>query len=485
MKKSLLTFTLAISCAVFTFSLTISAQAQTFSYLADFNGANGASPEGSVVQATDGNFYGTTDIGGANGEGTVFRMTPSGDVSTIYSFCSQPKCADGAFPFAAPILGSDGNLYGATAGGGSDAAYIFGSGVIYKMTLDGKITVLHIFCLSLPCTDGQSPMGLTLASDGNFYGATDVGGKYAGGVVFQLSPAGKFKLLYTFCSRANCADGETPFSPPIEGHDGNFYGAAYGGGTRGGGVVYELTALGVYKVLYNFCNAGFEICHTGADPFSIVQSANGNFYGTTAYGGRYASQFTAGGGTVFELTSTNQYIQLASFDNTHANPAGGLTLASDGNFYGVAQDDSPNLSGTIFKITPEGAVTSLHNFFGNENGYAALGPLFQATDGNFYGTTIYGPGIGGFGTIYRLSNDLSPLVEPVPAAGRVGKKVIILGNNLTGSTGVKFNGKAATFTVVSDTEITATVPSGATTGKISVVTPSETLNSNPQFVVTK
>jgi hypothetical protein len=135
-------------------------------------------------------------------------------------------------------------------------------------------------------------------------------------------------------------------------------------------------------------------------------------------------------------------------------------------------------------VTSAGVFKSIY-VFRVEQGYDPFYSPFQGTNGNLYGATAYGPAPCCYGTIFSLSDGIRPLVETVPVAGKVGKKVIILGNGLTGSTSVKFNGKPAAFHVVSDTEITATVPSGATTGKVSVVTPSGTLNSNPQFVVTK
>lgn len=470
MKESLLTLTLAF--AAITFSLAVRAQAQTVTFLAQFNGENGNGPFGSVIQATDGNFYGTTAAGGAHDKGQVFRMTPSGKISTIYSFCSQSNCVDGALPSTAPILGSDGNLYGAVAYGGSDSAPNAqpGSGAIYKLTLGGQIEILYTFCSSgLPCVDGQSPNRITQASDGTFYGTTPVGGTLNEGTIFRITPGGQFKLLHTFCSQANCGDGQSPRFPPIQGRDGNFYGTA-------GGVFYELTSSGTYEVLHTFCIEG--ACASGSGPTTVVQGAKGNFYGTTVFGG------IENNGTVFEITSTNQYHVLHRFNRTDGNGAlFGLTAANDGNLYGVLLDGGSNIGGTAFEVTPAGRYTTLYSFDAKQ-GSTPIGPLFQGTDGSFYGTTEFGSN-SLFGSVFRLSNGLSPYVEPVPARGNVGERILILGNGLSGTSSVTFNDVAAKFKVQKDTLITAWVPAGATTGTVSVVTPGGTLKSNPQFVVTK
>jgi uncharacterized repeat protein (TIGR03803 family) len=285
-------------------------------------------------------------------------------------------------------------------------------------------------------------------------------------------------VLYSFCSLANCADGFEPETPPIQASNGNIYGVTFGGE----GVVYELTPAGTYTLLHHFCSVSG--CKDGFQTTTLVEGANGNIFGTTVQGG------THNYGTVFEVTSANQYLVLDSFDYLRGYPFEGLALANDGNLYGttIGPGGGEN-GGTIYEITPAGRYTQLYTFNeGSSSGYNPVASLFQGTDGLLYGTTLYGgdtTDCGGCGTIFTLSNGLSPLVETVPVAGPVGQSVIILGNGLTGSSSVTFNSVAAKFTVESDTYIKATVPTGATAGTVSVVTPSGTLNSNPKFVVTK
>jgi uncharacterized repeat protein (TIGR03803 family) len=369
------------------------------------------------------------------------------------------------------VLGSDGNLYGTTNG----FAY-GGYGTVYKMTLSGELTTLYTFCSLAECADGSVPNGLMQASDGNFYGTTFSGGNSNAGTIFKITPAGQFTSLYSFCSLANCADGNSPVYSPIEGSDGNLYGAAWE--YQGGGVLYRFTLAGNYKALYSFCRGIF--CSGGSGPLALVQDGNGNFFGTTQYGGGSDDV-----GTLFELTAKQQFINLHNFDKTDgAYPSAGLTLASDGNLYGATVEGGPADAGTIFEITTAGTFRTLYTF-AHPYAFNPTGPLFQGTDGSFYGATPGGNGDGPLGTVFKFSNGLGQSVETAPGAGAVGKSVLILGNGLTGSSSVTFNGVAAAFAVESDTYIKATVPTGATTGTVSVVTPLGTLNSNPQFVVTK
>jgi hypothetical protein len=210
---------------------------------------------------------------------------------------------------------------------------------------------------------------------------------------------------------------------------------------------------------------------------AITQGSGGNFFGVTNQGG------WVGSGVVFELGPKN-FVVLHAFDayvdgNT---PFYALTAANDGNLYGVIGDSFS--AGFIYEVTAGGKYTSLYNFSCCDGGSNPFGPLLQGTNGNLYGQLEYSAG-GGSGPIFKLSNGIPPSVRTVPVAGKVGQEIIILGNGLTGSTSVRFNGTGAKFSVISDTEITATVPAGATGGTVSVVTPTGTLNSNPKFRVTK
>jgi uncharacterized repeat protein (TIGR03803 family) len=288
-----------------------------------------------------------------------------------------------------------------------------------------------------------------------------------------VSSTGKFKLLYSFCG-GECAEGDGPLALPMQGSDGNFYGTAQ---SLQGGVVYKLTPSGTYKAIHTFCIP----CYGGGNPIfsGMVQDAMGNLFGTTIYA---ANSYNSG--TVFEITPTNQYKVLHTFHfSGGVAPYTGLTLANDGNLYGVAVNDDFDAGGNysiIYEVPPVGEFTTLFTTYNRPNG-----PILQATDGNFYGTSPFVNDGAGYGTVFKLSNGLSPLVKTVPVAGKIGQSVIILGNGLSGSTGVSFNGVEAKFTVESDTYIKAAVPKGATTGIVSVSTRSGTLNSNSQFVVTK
>ncbi|MGA9966340.1 MAG: choice-of-anchor tandem repeat GloVer-containing protein [Terriglobales bacterium] len=451
----------------------IASPAQTFKTLVSFNGTDGANPVyGSLVQGFDGNFYGTTASGGAHGDGTVFRITPSGTLTTLHSFDGT----DGINTFGDPVIqATNGKFYGTTEAGGAH-----GYGTVYEMTPAGVLTTLYSFCAKNNCVDGSYPRGLVQATNGSFYGATCCGGAHGNGTVFKIDGAGKLTTLYSFCAQANCADGADPFIP-VQATDGNFYGTTYNGGTYGSGMFFKITPRGKLTALYSFCSQ--QSCTDGSGPFdSLVQASDGNFYGTTLYGG------TNDDGTVFEITRGGTLTTLYRFDGADgANPAASTVQATNGNFYGTTTYGGAFGSGTVFEVAGPEKLTTLYSFCpqsGCTDGDHPFAGLFQATNGNLYGTTPDGGANGNYGTIFRVGVGLGPFVETLPTSGKVGAHIIILGNSLRGTTSVTFNGKAAAFKA-SSSEIRTNVPSGATTGFVQVTTPKKTLKSNMVFRVTK
>jgi uncharacterized repeat protein (TIGR03803 family) len=451
----------------------IGSPGQTFTLLHSFNGADGSAPYAAVVQGTDGNFYGATSGGGANANGTVFKITPTGTLTTLYSFCPQTGCPDGSVPNGL-VLATDGNFYGTTASGASTSCTgVPGCGTVFKITHGGTLTTLHSF----NGTDGADPVAtLVEATDANLYGATSYGGAncapYGCGTVFKITPSGKLTTLHNFDS----TDGSNPWGA-VQATDGNFYGTTSGGGANGQGTVFKITPTGTLTTLYSFCpQTG---CTDGSYASEgLVQATDGNFYGTTWFGGANND------GTVFKITARGTLTTLHSFDKftDGFTPRGGVVQGTDGNFYGSVDNGDPHNEGTVFKITATGTLTTLHSFRGTDGRFPFAAPV-QATNGNFHGTTTRG-GANLRGTVFSLTVGLGPFVKTLPTSGKVGGKIVILGNHLKGATSVTFNGTPAFFTA-SDTEIKTTVPSGATTGFVKVTTPKRTLKSNVVFRVTK
>jgi len=441
--------------------------AQIFKTLLEFNGADGANPVyTSLIQGRDGNLYGTTLGGGSNGGGTVFKITPRGTLNTLYSFCSQPNCADGALPYAGLVQGSDGNFYGTTYQGGASGVF----GTVFKITPSGALTTLHSFNLS----DGAGPdAGLVQAENGDFYGTTAGGPSSNTGTIFKITSTGSLTTLHIF----DGADGSGPVGTLTQDNYGNLYGTTpYGAGY---GTIFKITLSGTLTVLHSFTLTD------GSYPYGgLVQGSDGSFYGTTYGGGDTSNCFGNGCGTVFKITHAGTLTTLHIFESTEgANPVAALIQATDGNFYGTTYaGGNAGDWGTVFKATPSGMVTTLHSFDGNDGGQP-YGPLSQATNGNLYGTATNALGSASQGTIFGISTGLGPFVSFIGSSGKVGQVVTILGQGFTGTTSVSFHGISAQFTVKSDTFIAAAVPARATTGFVKVTTPGGTLTSNVRFRV--
>jgi uncharacterized repeat protein (TIGR03803 family) len=462
----------------------------SFANLVSLNGTDGAYPTAALVQGTNGNLYGTAYSGGAYANGTVFTVSPRGELTRLYNFCAQASCADGANPNAPLVLGTDGNFYGTTLYGGA-----YGYGTVFKITPGGKRTTLYSFCAQASCADGANPTAaLIQASDGNFYGITESGGAYIyDGTIFRLTFSGTLTTLYSF----GYIDGDMVFGGGlIQGTNGNLFGTTGFGGANGAGTVFEITLTGILDTLYNFCETSG--CLDGERPYGgLIQGVDGNFYGTTAFGG------DTGGGTAFKITDGGALTTLYSFcalsscaDGQY--PFAGLIQATDGNLYGTTLAGGANTTcepfgrcGTAFKLTTTGTLTTLHEFCSQSactDGDYLVAALVQATNGKLYGAAQFGGRNDscpyGCGTLFSLAVGLGPFVETVPTSGTVGSPVKILGNNLTRATRVTFNGTAAVgFKVVSSSEITAIVPTSATSGSVQVTTPHGILTSNVPFQV--
>jgi uncharacterized repeat protein (TIGR03803 family) len=404
-----------------------------------------------MTQGRDGNLY-LTNLGGiTEGEG-FYRITPAGNIDLLYGF--NTVALQG--PSSAPVLGTDGNFYGSASSGGT---YSFGT--VYQMTPTGSATVLHDFTGG---ADGAWPHGLLQGMDGDLYGFSS--GLSSGGTIFRITRTGTLTPIYTF---PNYPD--FPYLL-LRDDDGNFYGTV-GGGSYPNGMIFKITPAGTLRALYEF-----DGVH-GSSPAAMVQM-NGYLLGATFGGG------SKGGGTIFKMTPTGVVTVVHEFDKT--NPVEGwgpntLIRASDGKVYGTTLFGGPRLpgeGGTLFRISGDGKFEVLHNFF-EPDGYHSNG-LRQHTNGIFYGST----GEGGYfhdGVLFRFDMGLQPFVALESTLGSPGSSVGVLGSGFNSTTQVSFNGTPANFQILADTYLVTTVPQGASTGYIKVVTGGGTLKSDRMFTI--
>ena len=333
-----------------------------FTRLHSFDSADGASIEAGLVQASDGNLYGTTYFGGKSAGGTVYRITPGGTLTTIYNFCSVgPNCFDGASPTASLIQATDGNLYGTTTFGGP-----IGHGTVFKVTLAGTLSTVYSFCAQPNCIDGAGTTGGVIqGKDGNFYGTTGGGGANDRGTVFRLTPDGQLTTIYDFCSDPNCPDGSFPYEGVIQASDGMFYGMTTQGGDMhctlneryGCGTVYRVSPDGDFTLLHAF---------GGPDGGNIVgglfQATDGKLYGTAGEGGRFVCIGGEGCGTIFVLDLGLQpFVSLVRgsgrLGTTQHILGQGLAATTEVSFNGVPAKFWV-VSDTLLKVAvPAGATT--------------------------------------------------------------------------------------------------------------------------------
>lgn len=344
-------------------------------------GVGGRNPFSRLVQATNGSFYGTTYNGGSRDYGTVFRLATNGSFVVLHYF----TYADGAGPFGGLTLASDGNLYGTTAFGGSA-----GNGTAYRITPNGGFALLRSFPAGYT---GVKPTGaLAAANDGRLYGVTSQGGASNLGTIFGIGTGGSFTSVHSFSTRTN--DGQSPNSL-VAASDGNLYGTTESGGAYDAGTVFRVTPDGVFTLLHSF-TAGSD----GAHPWSgLVQARDGRLYGTTGDAG------ANGSGTAFRVTLNGDLTVFYSFAaNIGGGPRARLIQASDGAFYGTSIGGGTSGGGAVYRLTTNGVLTVLRSFAQGTNGYYLTAPLLQASDGHLYGMTDFG-GAAGLGTIFRLTRN--------------------------------------------------------------------------------
>ncbi len=304
-----------------------------------------------MIQDAAGNLYSTTSVGGANGDGTVFKVDTTGQETVLYSFCSVQNCTDGAEPLAGLIQDAQGNLYGTTYWGGLYNPYVpSGYGTVFKLDPTGQETVLYNFCPAQgPCPDGANPWAALIQdSAGNLYGTTQAGGTSELGTVFKLGTTGQETVLHSFGS-VSVKDGYEPVAGLIQDAEGNLYGTTRGGGAHVhapiGGTVFKVDNTGKETVLYSFCSA--PNCTDGENVLAgLIQDSAGNLYGTTAGGGANSGYQCNGCGTVFKLAGALGGLGTAT-----------VTLTSSPNPSQV--DQSVTFSAVVSGrgVTPTGSVT--------------------------------------------------------------------------------------------------------------------------------
>ena len=381
----------------------------TLTTLFNFTGSAGFDPMGDLVQGTDGNFYGVCSGGGNGNGGTIFSVTPGG-ILTVLHTCGSLNVnganVDGTDPEGGLIQGSDGKFYGMCAQGGAS-----GVGTLFAITSTGVYAVLHTFT----GPDGANPYsGLLQGPDGNFYGTTLEGGAlvtapygygvYGGGTVFVMTPSGTLTTLHSFAAVAGVGDnsnvgGAQPRAGLARGSDGNFYGTTFYGGAGGRGTLFSVTPAGAFTSLLDLADTG--VSHPYA---CLLLGRDGSFYGSSFDGGTY------GDGTLFRLTLPGTVTILHNFteQGDSVEPAASLYQDPGGTFYGTARGFYTDF-GALFSLAADGTFTVLAEFTGSNGAYPGT-TLVRGLDGNLYGLTENGGikaansvGVDGNGTFFRLN----------------------------------------------------------------------------------
>ena len=452
--------TLTMFTLLFSFAM-VPAQAQTPTVLYSFmnSSSDAPFPQGNIVQDRDGNMYG---VGGRPNAAAVYKISPAGVESIFFNFpTSWADCNLGGL-----TLGSDGNFYGVCTVGNPATQ----QGSIYRLTPAGVFTDLHDF----PASGNYPVLPPIQASDGNFYGVLNYGGN---GSVYKMTPAGVVTTIHTFVS-----PDVQPISGLFQASDGNFYATITLCGLTGNrGCVYKLTTGGTYKNIYGFADpTGSGACA------GVIQGKDGKLYGASSFGG------ANGNGTLYNLTTAGVHTVLHDFNSVTDGGCGGvsnlftvpsLLQVNDGTFYGANNGGGSGNGGSIFKLTSANVFTPF--LLSNAGGISPYTTPIQNTNGLVYGTTSSG-GANGVGNFFSVSTGDAAFVnlEPTQKSGFVGASVGMFGQGFSSASVVKFGGVVATTKTLSGTTyITAVVPAGAHTGTVMVTTGTTTLTSPQTYKV--
>lgn len=398
--------------------VAVSAPGTTLSTLHWFSsGTGGGWPPNGLMQASNGDLYGTTQFGSAarsSGLGTIFKITTNGLFTILISFSGVSGLTPGAAPLAALVQDTNGNFYGTTQYGGTN-----GAGNIFKLTPDNTLINFYSFTGG---SDGYAPAAaLILGMDGNLYGVTASGGDYGQGNIFRMTPGGTFSNLYSFTGGV---DGSFPAGALLQVANGNFYGMTGYGGASDDGTVFTMTSDGTLTNLCSFTGGTDGYLPVGA----LVQGTDGNLYGVTEHNTISGYQFY---GTIFKISTNGTLTTLYVLNYTDgAYPYAGAIQGSDGNLYGTTYGGVSANNGTVFRITPGGALTTFVAFDGFDDGAHPESALVEGADGALYGTTTSG-GPGGRGTIFRLSFTTAPQITSQPV-----NQTVVAGANATFSAAV-------------------------------------------------
>jgi uncharacterized repeat protein (TIGR03803 family) len=459
-----------------------------FTVIHSINQSDGVEPIAGLTLTADGNFLGSTPVYGPGGYGTAFKVRPTGTLKVLYAFTNS---SDGSYPSAGPIPATDGAYYGTTSAALSDE---LGYGTVYKLTPSGKLTTLHQFL----STDGDTPEApLVQAQDGSFYGTTLLGGANGVGSVFRVTRTGGFTLLHSF----DCPSGCLPMTAPlIEVSNGVFYGVTSQGGTNGYGVLFKLAANGNFAVVHNFDSA-----LDGGIPGGIMLAPDGDVYGVTAAGG------STGYGTFFRITPAGDFSVLYAFDEGLYQQAPPY-LHTNGLFYGTSPNAGADNRGLIYSldvgiipfarlVSTSGLTTSTIGILGqgftatSSVDFAGTSAVFTASSDTYLEAIVPDDALTGQVTVTTATGNLASnqafrvtpsILSFDPPSGAVGTPVIITGKSLAQTTAVRFGNVLVTsFTVDSNSQVTAIVPAGAQTGNIVIRTAGGTAQSPGSFVVTQ